>query len=94
MKNKKLKRAGISSLEVEELACYLTGLDYDEIDADEGVIDEKLQEKFFISLEIFSDLVDLLLPLIEVGEGLYGAYAGFADKEKKMWFTKMKISDQ
>lgn len=30
-----MKLAKISTLETEELACYITGLDYDEIDADD-----------------------------------------------------------
>ena len=37
-----MKLAKISTLETEELACYITGLDYDEIDADEEIIAEKL----------------------------------------------------
>lgn len=32
MEKKKIERARISTIEVEELACYLTKLDYDEID--------------------------------------------------------------
>ena len=39
-----MKLAKISTLETEESACHITGLDYDEIDADEETIDEKLQE--------------------------------------------------
>ena len=30
-----MKLAKISTLETEELACYITGFDYDEIDADD-----------------------------------------------------------
>lgn len=37
-----MKKAKLSELDVEELACFVCGLDYDEIDADTEVIEDKL----------------------------------------------------
>lgn len=87
------KKTAISSIEVEELACHLTGLDYDGIDADEVIIDEKLQEVYGITLDGFTDLIGKLMPLIDVGSSplTKERYKGFSDSEKKMWFVKIKV---
>jgi len=37
-----MKRAKLHIFEVEELACAITGLDYDEIDADTRLIEDAL----------------------------------------------------
>ena len=46
LNNKNMKLAKVDTLDVEELACHITGLDYDEIDADTTTIEEKLYEEF------------------------------------------------
>lgn len=93
MEKKKIERARISTIEVEELACYLTKLDYDEIDANEVIIDENLQEVYGTTLDEFTDLISALLPLIDVGSSplTNERYKGFADKLKQMWYVKIKV---
>lgn len=83
----------LSTLEVEELACKITGLDYDEIDADEAQIDEALQNQFNLGLEDFTLIVARLLPLIDVGTSSLTdtRYKGFSDTEKQMWLVKMEV---
>ena len=86
-----MKLAKISTLETEELACHITGLDYDEIDADEEIIDEKLQEEFGCDLQQFTHIIQRLLPMIDVGSSplTQKRYKGFSDTEKGMWFVKI-----
>lgn len=88
-----MKLAKISTLDTEELACYITGIDYDEIDADEEVIDEKLQEEFGCDLQQFTNIIQRLLPMIDVGSSplTQNRYKGFSDTEKKMWFVKIEV---
>lgn len=88
-----MKLARISTLEVEELACHITGLDYDEIDADEEIIDEKLQEEFGCDLQQFTYIIQRLLPMINIGLSplTQKSYKGFSDSEKGMWFVKVEI---
>jgi hypothetical protein len=89
-----MKLANISTLETEELACYIVGLDYDEIDADEQIIDEKLQEEFGCDLKQFTQIIRILLPLIDVGTSplTEKRYKGFADNKLKMWFVKTEVA--
>ena len=93
-KTNKMKLAKISTLETEELACHITGLDYDEIDADEEIIDEKLQEEFGCDLQQFTHIIQRLLPMIDVGSSplTQKRYKGFSDTEKGMWFVKIDVS--
>lgn len=85
--------SNLSTIEVEELACKLTGLDYDEIDADEVQIADALTDQFGCDLEQFTKIISLLLPLIDVGESPMSKkrYKGFSDVESQMWFVKMEI---
>lgn len=85
-----------SPMEVEELACKITGLDYDEIDADETQIEEALLERFGCDLPQFADMMSRLVPLIDVGSSplTKERYKGFADTEKQIWLLKMKIEKQ
>ncbi len=80
-------------MDVEELACYLTGLNYEKIDADTKKIDESLKEKFGCDLYQFAQIIAQLLPMIDVGRSpLTGAtYKGFADKKKGMWLAKIPV---
>mgnify|MGYP003599067292 FL=1 len=88
-----MKLAKISTLETEELACHITGLDYYEIDADEEIIDEKLQEEFGCDLQQFTHIIQRLLPMIDVGSSPFTQkrYKGFSDTEKGMWFVKIEV---
>lgn len=88
-----IAKTKLTSLEVEELACKITGLDYDEIDADTQIIEEKLYEEFEIDLENFANIISRLLPLIDVGESplTQKVYKGFSDVEKQMWLVKTEV---
>lgn len=90
-----MKKAKISMLDLEELACKITGLDYDEIDGDTSTIEDKLYEEFEIDLEGFQELISRLMPLIDVGTSpLTGQrFKGFSDIENKCWLAKMAIGD-
>jgi hypothetical protein len=88
-----MKLAKVDTLDVEELACYITGLDYDEIDADTTIIEEKLYEEFGCDLEQFKHIIQRLLPMIDVGSSPLSKkrYKGFSDAEKGIWFVKMEV---
>lgn len=79
--------------DIEELACVILGLDYDEIDADTSVIEEALWEEFEIDLYAFKDIVSRLLPLIDVGESplTEKIYKDFADNENQRWIVKTEV---
>lgn len=63
----KVLKSKVNDLDVETLACKITGLDYDEIGANTDTIDEKLNDEFNIGLFEFREIVSRLLPLIDVG---------------------------
>lgn len=87
-------KARTNYLEIEELACKILGVDYDDIDADTDVINEKLDEEFFIDLDVFQNIVDRLLPLIDVGTSdlTNTRFKGFADVKNKRWLVKQEVS--
>lgn len=91
-----IKKAKVEMFDIEELACKITGLDYEEIDADTSVIQEKLYEEFEIDLDNFAKIIARLLPLIDVGESplTEKMYKGFADNEKQCWLVKMEIDGE
>lgn len=80
--------------EVEELACKFLGLDYDSIDANTEIIEEKLSDEYYIDLSIFSDIVSKLLPLIDVGKSPLTdeLYKGFSSEG--IWLVKMKVENK
>jgi hypothetical protein len=90
-----MKLAIVSSIDVEELACHILEVDYDEIDADTSVINEKLYEEFGCDLDQFTHIIQRLLPMVDVGASplTKKSYKGFSDTEKGMWFVKMEIGD-
>ena len=81
-------------LEIDVLACKILGLVFDDIDADTDVINEKMDEEFFIDLDVFQNIVDRLLPLIDVGtsELTNTKFKGFADVNNKCWLVKTEVS--
>lgn len=83
----------ISSLDVEELACVITGLDYDKIDADTSVIESAMYDQFGIDLESFQEILSRLLPLIDVGKSplTKKRYKGFSDPTHTGWILKVEI---
>lgn len=82
----------ITEIDIEEFACYLTGLDYDKINADTQIIEEKLHDEFNIDLETFTKLVNKMIPLIDVGSSpiTKKKYKGFSN-QKGIWFCKIEI---
>lgn len=80
--------------DIEELACKILGLDYDEIDADTDIIEYKISDEFNIDLDIFQDIVNRLLPLIDVGTSgiTEQKYKGFSDVKNKRWIVKTEVS--
>lgn len=85
-----IKKAEVPIWDIEELACKITGLDYDEIDADTSIIEEKLYEEFEIDLDNFASIICRLLPLVDVGESPFTgkAYKGFVDIENNCWLVR------
>ena len=90
--NLNIEKVRVDSYEVEELACKILGIDYDEIDADVTIIEEEMMEQLDIDLEIFQDIIERLIPLVEVGQSplTNELYKGFADTENSMWLLKIK----
>ncbi|MGL4956592.1 MAG: hypothetical protein ACRC9X_05385 [Bacteroidales bacterium] len=88
-----VKQIKVEMFDVEELACKITGLDYDEIDADTATIEERLYDDFGCYLEQFRIIIQRLLPLIDKGESpITGkVYKGFADTEKNCWIVKGEV---
>lgn len=89
-----MKKAKLSELDVEELACFVCGLDYDEIDADTEVIEDKLIDEFGCDLSQFTELMRILLPMVDVAKSQLSEklYHGFADQSKSMWLLKTEVS--
>jgi len=84
----------IHPFEIEELACEILGLDYDEIDANTAIIEEHLIEEFNIDFDMFCELINRLVPLIEVGKSPLTdeIFKGFA--KDGMWLSKIKINNK
>lgn len=79
--------------EIEELACKVTGLDYDAIDADEQIIDNALINELGIDTQQFQEIVERLLPLIMINKSdlTDKVYKGFADVDEGLWLVKTEI---
>ena len=90
---KKVEKVEVRTYDVEELACVITGLDIDEIDADEEIIDEALLEHFNINTYNLQLIVSRLLPLVDIGiDTLTGErYRGFSDVKNKRWIIKTRV---
>jgi hypothetical protein len=91
MKIEEVQKANVHEFEIEELACKILGIDYDEIDADTEIIEEELYNQLEIDLSNFGEIVNRLLPLIDIGEsGLTKkTYKGFSNGQT--WFVKVPV---
>lgn len=78
---------------IEELACKITGLDYDEIDADSQLIDEKLMDELGVDIQQFQGIIERLLPLVQIAHSgmTEKTYKGFADIENGLWLVKTEV---
>lgn len=87
----KIETAPTHPFAIEELACQITGLDYDEIDADTAIIEQKIIDQFDIDLGSFQEIIERLLPLIQIGQSelTKTMYKGFG--KDGVWLVKMEI---
>ena len=84
-------------MEIQDLPAHVCGLDPDEFTVED--VEEALQEKFFSMengcLDAFHNIVERLLPLMEVGESplTNKAYKGFVKLKNghRMWVLKCEI---
>jgi hypothetical protein len=76
---KKVKPVSVDRFDVEELACFILGLDED---SESSEIDNALYEEFECTLESFTQIVQHLLPLCDVGESplTNKRYKGFSNR--------------
>lgn len=86
-----IKEAKTSLYDIEELACEILGLDFDEIEGDTALIEDKLMDSFEIDLPVFQQIVNRLLPLITVARNDFTdkIERGFADSDEKRWIVKI-----
>ena len=83
-------------IDIAELACELTGLDYDEIDADHNTIEQAIYDSFNTDIESLERIVKKLLPMIDSARsGLTGKmYKGFAKVDEDgrgYWLAKIEV---
>ena len=92
-KKKDVTRVATDSLDIEELACVITGLDYDEIEADTDVIESELYHLLGVDLSEFQELIARLLPLITVAQSPLTKefYKGFSLPNAQVWIVKTPI---
>ena len=90
----KIEEAKTHIFEIEKLACLITGLDYDEINANEEIIEDKIFEELEIDLGVFQSIVSRLLPLIHISKSpiTEEIYKGFANTKKGIWIVKIPES--
>lgn len=81
--------------DIAELACELTGLDYDEIDADYDAIEQAVYDNFNTDIDSLERIVKKLLPMIDFAKSeLTGkTYKGFAKVEdgRGFWLAKIEV---
>ena len=93
--NTQPKTTRLDYYEVEELAAYICGIDYDE-ENDTNKIDEELITKFKIDIVELQTLLEHLVPMIEIGKSpaTEVLYKGFSKKDKfniDKWIIKQQI---
>lgn len=96
MKNKnKIKRIVADYDDVMDLACEITGLDVENVDGDISLVEDSLCEKLNVDFDSFHEIVNRLLPLIDVGESplTKKRFKGFSKIEDGMgcWIVRVGI---
>lgn len=83
----------IDILDIEELACEMVNLNYEEIDADTQTIEEAFYDKYEIELSQFAILMQDLVPRMSFGESTLTdkVYKGFLNNDKNLWLYKTEI---
>lgn len=89
----KILKVETDQYEIEELACKILGLDPDGLEGETDVIEGVMRDDLDIEMDVFQEIVNRLLPLIDVGKSeLTGErYKGFSDSDKQLWLVKTKI---
>lgn len=80
--------------EALELAASLCEMEVEDVDDSQSEIEQKLYDKFEISLDKFEDLVELLLQRanIAISPLTNSAYLGISNKDNNMWLVKKDIT--
>lgn len=83
--------------EIQELACAVLGISYDDLvnEGRENEIDEKLYEKFEISMEQFFVIVEALLPYTPIVKAAISGckYHAFVNDKECLMYVKQKVED-
>lgn len=89
--NKKVVKLNFG--DVEELVCHI--LEYDHEETDCHFLDSELFDKWDIGIDTFKEILEKLLPLIDVGKSplTLKRYKGFSD-QKGNFFVKMEIEKE
>lgn len=81
--------------EVQELACAILSISYDDLanEGRENEIEEKLYEKFEISMEQFFNIVEALLPYTPIVEAAISGcqYHAFVNDKECLMYVKQKV---
>lgn len=84
--------------EVQELACAILGISYDDLvdEGREGEIEEKFYERFEINMEQFFNIVEALLPFTPIVQaGLTGnKYHAFVNEKESLMIVKQKVDEK
>ena len=83
----------MKSFELDELACYLLGKDYDKWSKNEDIslLEDELYEKFDINYEAFEKLVESLAKFTIISESplTKSHFQGFVDPEAKRYIYRI-----
>lgn len=92
MKRLEVQKAKVDIHDLEELACMILGIDYDEIDGDYSTIESELYHQLNIEFDDFSEIVNRLMPLIDMGRSPLTEkhYKGFSDVKNQRWIAKIE----
>lgn len=84
--------------EVQELACAILGINYDDLvnEGRESEIEEKLYEKFEISMEQFFNIVEALLPFTPIVQAALtgNMYHAFTNNKECLMIVKQKVEEE
>lgn len=91
-----MKRAKINTYDLEEFAAYISGLDYENIEEDlTSTVESALYDKYDIDLDQLQRLMEVIMPLIDVGESplTNTKFKGFSNIETNppVWLLKTEI---